>query len=245
MLMKVTIRAIVLLFTSTLSIAAYAHADAPKHVDIPGGDLSQALLRLSKQYGADLVYRPEQVYGLKTHGAHGELTTEQAVTRLLQGTQLELSIDSSGTMLIAPPVVATAQGADHPQASNVAQGASDDAKEGKKSSSGDFRVAQVDQGANSQSSAVASNVSGIRENENKGGLEEIVVTATKRSERLQDVPISIAVVGGDEISERDLVGAADYLRAVPGVNQVESGGVGGQAIIIRGIATDTQYQNIS
>src|SRR5258708_4604422 len=139
MLMKVTIRATLLALASTLSIAAYARADAPKHVDIPAGDLSQALLRLSKEYGADLVYRPEQVYGLKTHGANGEFTTEQAVTRLLQGTPLELRTDSSGAMLIAPPVVATAQGADTPQASNVAQGASDDSKEGKKSSSGDFR----------------------------------------------------------------------------------------------------------
>ena len=74
MLMKVTIRAILLALASTLSIAANARADAPKHVDIPAGDLSQALLLLSQQYGADLVYRPEQVHGLKTHGANGEFT---------------------------------------------------------------------------------------------------------------------------------------------------------------------------
>lgn len=61
--------------------AGIANAAAAKHVDISAGDLSQALLRLSKQYGADLVYRPEQVHGLKTHGAHGEFTTEQAVTQ--------------------------------------------------------------------------------------------------------------------------------------------------------------------
>src|SRR5215469_7641863 len=65
--------------------AGIANAAAAKNVDISAGDLSQALLRLSKQYGADLVYRPEQVHGLKTHGAHGEFTTEQAVTRLLHG----------------------------------------------------------------------------------------------------------------------------------------------------------------
>src|ERR1700733_5373069 len=100
---NVTIRATLLALCSAPSMAAYALADAPKQVDIPAGDLSKALLRLSKQYGADLVYRPEQVYGLKTHGAHGELTTEQAVTRLLQGTSLELRTDSSGAMLIAPP----------------------------------------------------------------------------------------------------------------------------------------------
>jgi hypothetical protein len=117
MLMKVTIRALLLALASTLSMAAYARADAPKHVDIPAGDLPQALLRLSSQYGADLVYRPEQVYGLKTHGAHGEFTTEQAVTRLLQGTPLELRVDSSGAILIAPPIVGTERINEIPKAS--------------------------------------------------------------------------------------------------------------------------------
>jgi hypothetical protein len=157
MLIKMTIRALLLALATTLSIAAYARADAPKHVDISAGDLSQALLRLSKQYGADLVYRPEQVYGLKTHGAHGEFTTEQAVTRLLQGTPLELRADSSGAILIALPIVGAGRVNEIPQASNGTRDVSEDSKGGRKSSSGDFRVAQVAQGANSQSSPVNSN----------------------------------------------------------------------------------------
>ena len=64
-------------------------ADAPKRVDIPAGELSDALLKLSKQYGTELMYRPEQVRGIKTHGAHGKFTSEQAATLLLQGTALE------------------------------------------------------------------------------------------------------------------------------------------------------------
>src|SRR5882724_9830463 len=178
MVMKVTIRAILLALASTLSIAAYARADAPKHVDIPAGDLSQALLLLSKQYGADLVYRPEQVYGLKTHGANGEFTTEQAVTRLLQGTPLELRLDSSGAILIAPPIVGAGRVNEIPQASNGTRDVSEGSKEGKKSSSGDFRVARVDQGANSQSSPVDSNGSDSQDSLTKTPLEEVVVTGT-------------------------------------------------------------------
>src|SRR5260370_42470164 len=94
---------------STITRGAIGRCDAPKHVDIPAGELSQALLLLSQQYGADLVYRPEQVHGLKTHGANGEFTTEQAATRLLQGTPLELRGDSSGAILIAAPIVAAAR----------------------------------------------------------------------------------------------------------------------------------------
>ena len=71
MLNKVTFRATFITLCTMLSAGAYAIADAPTRVDIPAGDSPSALLKLSKQYGADLVYRPEQVYGLKTHGAHG------------------------------------------------------------------------------------------------------------------------------------------------------------------------------
>lgn len=43
-------------------------------------------------------------------------------------------------------------------------------------------------------------------------LEEVIVTAEKRSENVQDVPISIAVVSGDEIS---IPSSGASHRAVP------------------------------
>lgn len=237
MLMKVTIRAILLVLASTLSVAAYARADAPKHVDIPAGDLSQALLRLSKQFGADLVYRPEQVYGLKTHGAHGELTTEQAVTQLLQGTPLELRTDSGGAMLIAPPVVGDKQSANAAGASNVTDGGSDEPQEGKKSSSGDFRMAQMDQGAHSTNGSVngsvnqASPLKSDREN-----LSEIIVTAQKREERIQDVPISISVLSGRDLDSSTFQGATEALNLIPSVVATSDVGLGGTTLLnVRGI----------
>ena len=36
-------------------------------------------------------------------------------------------------------------------------------------------------------------------------LEEIIVTATKRTESLEDVPISISVVSGDTIEKYEIV----------------------------------------
>lgn len=72
-------------------------------------------------------------------------------------------------------------------------------------------------------------------------LEEIIVTAQKRAQDVQDVPISIAVIGADEISQRGLVNAEDYLRGIPGVNQMDHSA--GQSIIIRGIESATTGQN--
>jgi len=72
-------------------------------------------------------------------------------------------------------------------------------------------------------------------------MENIVVTARKRTESLQDVPVSIAVVTVDDIDRRGLVSAEDYLRGMPGVNQ--SRDHAGQSIVIRGIESQPGYQN--
>lgn len=70
-------------------------------------------------------------------------------------------------------------------------------------------------------------------------VEEIVVTAQKRAERLQDVPISMNVVTEDEIRRRGLVSSGDYLRGMPGVSEVP--GYYGDTIVIRGIETSPGY----
>lgn len=48
--------------------------------------------------------------------------------------------------------------------------------------------------------------------------EQVVVTASKREQSLQDVPVSISVLDASQISERNSVSLEDALRYVPGVN---------------------------
>jgi iron complex outermembrane recepter protein len=83
-----------------------ARADpAQQWIDIPAGDLGAALEYLSTRSGTGLVYRPDQVKGVKTRGVRGALSPEEAVKQLLEGTGLEVSTDSTGAMLIAAPQV--------------------------------------------------------------------------------------------------------------------------------------------
>lgn len=51
-------------------------------------------------------------------------------------------------------------------------------------------------------------------------LEEVVVSAQKRTERLQDVPISITAISGQALEDRKIEGAADLQGAVPNLNVV-------------------------
>jgi outer membrane receptor protein involved in Fe transport len=68
------------------------------------------------------------------------------------------------------------------------------------------------------------------------GLEEIVVTAQKRTERLQEVPASVTAIKGDVLSELGLSQLADYAQYAPGL-AVQGGGSPGQAsVTLRGIA---------
>jgi iron complex outermembrane recepter protein len=66
-------------------------------------------------------------------------------------------------------------------------------------------------------------------------LQEIIVTATKRSERLQDVPISISAITSDDITSRGFTNYADMLNSVPGVF-FQDFGAGQGTIRIRGIS---------
>jgi len=48
-------------------------------------------------------------------------------------------------------------------------------------------------------------------------LEEVVVTATRRTEKLQDVPLSITTLSQEELNERGIVGYEGLAEATPGV----------------------------
>ena len=73
--------------------------------------------------------------------------------------------------------------------------------------------------------------------ESSGGatLEEIVVTATKRTESLEDVPISISVVSGDTIEKYQIVDLQDLQSFVPNLNVQRT--FGNWAVRVRGLGS--------
>ena len=71
--------------------------------------------------------------------------------------------------------------------------------------------------------------------ETSGALEEIVVTAQKRSESLQDVPISIAVLTGDAIASQKLQSLSDLSGRLP--NVYVGGGTITNSLFIRGVGS--------
>ncbi len=55
-----------------------------------------------------------------------------------------------------------------------------------------------------------------------GGIQEIVVTAQKRSEAINDVPLSITAASGDKLRDQGITNVGDLVKIVPGFNYTES-----------------------
>ncbi len=78
-----------------------------------------------------------------------------------------------------------------------------------------------------------------------GGLEEIVVTAQKRAEKLQDVPISILALGAETLEQHGIVSLGDINNgSVPGVNLAPYPGSSDFFFpTFRGITTNTAFMS--
>ena len=72
-------------------------------------------------------------------------------------------------------------------------------------------------------------------------LEEVIVTATKRVENLQNVPLAVTALSEEALDELNVANFDDYIRYLPGVNSAGRG-PGQSSIFIRGMATDSSDQ---
>lgn len=71
-----------------------------------------------------------------------------------------------------------------------------------------------------------------------GGVPTIVVTAQRRNEDLQDVPVSVSAIGAEQLDELNIDTFEDYLEQLPTVTAGGSG-PGQSTIYIRGLASTT------
>ena len=65
---------------------------------------------------------------------------------------------------------------------------------------------------------------------------DIIVTATKTNERLQDVPASVAVVSAEELTQQGAVRFTDYATQIPGLS-LTTARTGNAQVTLRGITT--------
>ncbi len=94
------------------------------------------------------------------------------------------------------------------------------------------------------SPAVAQDAPAGEAEEARGGVPTIVVTAQKRSEDLQDVPVSVSAIGEEQLDELNIDTFEDYLDQLPTVTAGGSG-PGQSTIYIRGLASTTPNLSVA
>ncbi len=184
--------------------------EAKTTFNIPAQDLGPALREFARQSNREILFSSEVVKGMTTKGVVGALGADAALTQLLAGTGLVASTSASGQLLISTA----------------------DAK-GASASSGPLTApsgATNDQRQNSQTNRTGPSPQ-------PASLEEIIVTAQKRAERLQDVPVPVTVLDAATLVSSNKSSISDYFSTVPGLSLVPFDTNGAPGLAIRGITT--------
>jgi iron complex outermembrane recepter protein len=71
------------------------------------------------------------------------------------------------------------------------------------------------------------------------GMSEVIVTAQKIEQNIIDVPISITVMGSEELAALRVQGVEDYALSVPNVTYLKSSRDSGPSLSIRGVSGET------
>jgi outer membrane receptor protein involved in Fe transport len=93
----------------------------------------------------------------------------------------------------------------------------------------------------SLTAAVMTALYGAPAGADENGLQEVVVTATRRAVSAQDLPISITAVTGAALDQAGIEDIAGLAHSIAGVNFTDKGpfgGVNGSTLIIRGLNSE-------
>jgi len=220
---------------SILSIARAEDVSAAmrKSIHIPPEDMSTALRAVAQQRELYVIFAARDVESLRTSGATGVLDADEIFQQLLRGSGLIHRFIDDKTVMILPEHTARTSAAE-----DDAAGLEHQSKEaqGNESTGAGFRLAQAPQGSAAPDASLKRNTSDTESPQ----LAEIVVTATKRAERLSDVPLAVQAATAEDLYKLGARDFADYSRTLAGVQSMEVG-PGRDQIFMRGVAAPQGY----
>src|SRR5215470_14130876 len=102
-----------------------------------------------------------------------------------------------------------------------------------------YAVAAILSGASMAASLAARAAEPAPAPSDSGALEEITVTATRRSENIQDVPISMQALTAQALQQLNVTTFDDYLKYLPNVTSANNG-PGQNEVFMRGLSAGSQ-----
>ena len=189
---------------------------------------------------------------------HGAYTREEALNLLLQGTGLTYRFVNDHTVAIVKDSASPGRSAESKTQSSELQpksAAPDQSDSGSRDTNtkqigevNDTRGEQMNHGRLLQrllSMFVLCSIATVRTNpacaqevpdQNSGKLEEIVVTAQRRAENLQNVPISVQVIDSQSMKEQNQNSLDELSETVPAVH-ISNPGLFSNNLVIRGVGS--------
>lgn len=212
-----------LLIGSTQVRAASSKA---AELDIPPQSLPTSLKEVARVFDLQIVFYVDDTRHIDAPPLRGSFSSSEAFDTLLKNTTLEHVFVSSGSVVVR--LTKTGSG----DSANLQSKSKENNMENRGSGSF-FRqlgVVITSLFVSSGGSSVAMAADGSNAD---AFMEEVVVTALKRSQAIGDIPASVSAVGALELQEKGIVDMNDLQFVVPSLHF--GGFLGSQNISIRGV----------
>jgi len=209
----------------TLSTGAQAAAQTPSSTSvagtaIPPQALDTALDAVHRQTGLQIVFVSSLTEGRNSHGSPAGLSAEQTLVKVLEGTGLTFLWLDAKTVQVKQ----SGDGALNPPSENTAEL--------------ETRLAQSQQSAPPAATGEVTSSDSSAPIADSGSMQEVLVTAQKKEERLQDVPIPVSTVSAVALAENNHTRLRDYFHSIPGFIVSPGPSAGNQQMLtIRGVSS--------
>jgi iron complex outermembrane receptor protein len=217
--------AVVSLSIIGLAVADDVRASIRRPTNIPAQGLGPALQALANDRNFQVVYVSEEVANVRTQGAAGEFTSDEALRQLLRGTGLTYRYLDENTITILPVSMTSNPGTapTSPDSAPASNSSGNTQQEGKRSSSDGFRLAQVDQGQTPGPSTVEKQAEQASKKK-PVILEEIIVTGSRIPTTAQEGAQPVRVYTQQQIDQSGQGTIAEFLSTLPDVslNSIDS-----------------------
>jgi iron complex outermembrane recepter protein len=186
-------------------------------VSIQRQPVLRALREWGNQTGMQLLVRVDNVAlnAVMSPAVEGTLTPRAALEKLLTNSGLRYQLVNDHTVSISRPRV---------EPSSRLVGVEDKS----------LRVAQ---GSTPASDVTPGTRGAVPDARSGGPIAEVVVSAQKRSELLQDVPVPVTAISAGTLVSSNQLRLQDYYMKIPGLNATPGDLSGGSRLTIRGLTT--------
>jgi iron complex outermembrane receptor protein len=223
---------IILLILGGVIAAPAAFAETTYTFNLPEQALADSLRAIGEQTEMNILFEPEAVKNARSPALRGQYTVDEAIRLVLAGTKLEAQHTAASNVVIKIKSVRSttlpAISADTP---------------------GGYRTRLVQSTAGdppSQPDAGPQNTdtsNSRSETSKKEGISEILVTAEKHQEYMQDVPIPVTVINAATLTDNSDLRLQDYYTQIPSLNLTQ-GIQSSQGLNLRGLSAGVLIDDV-